>query len=141
VNFFYYAVFIAALLLAWRFHSTRVLFSAVVLLLAHHAIDWFGRGHVVASGPGHVAFEAVALVVPLNFILLTLFPERGAEGRTLFWFLALLFFESVFVAAIARPDQPSEFLHFSLLRSYTWRLPQPALLVVIAAVVLLIVRL
>jgi diguanylate cyclase (GGDEF)-like protein len=55
--------------------------------------------------------------------------------------LALLFFESVFVAALARPDQPSAFLHFSLIRSYHWRLPQPALLMVIAAVVLLIVRL
>lgn len=141
VNFFYYAVFIAALLLAWRFHSTRVLFSAIVLMLAHHAINWYGHGHVVASGPAHIAFEAVALLVPLNFVLLTYFPERGSEGRTWFWFLTLLFFESLFVAAIARPDQPSEFLHFSLIRSYAWRLPQPALLVVIAAVVLLIVRL
>jgi len=141
VNFFYYAVFIAAILLAWRFHSTRVLFSAIVLVLAHHAIDWYGHGRIATSGPGQVAFEAVALLVPLNFIFLTFFPERGSEGRTLFWFLALLFFESVFVAALARPDQPSAFLHFSLVHSYHWRLPQPALLMVTAAVVLLMVRL
>jgi diguanylate cyclase (GGDEF)-like protein len=141
VNFFYYAVFVAALLLAWRFHSTRVLFGAVVLVLAHHAIEWYGRGRVAPAGPGHVAFEAVALLIPLNFIFLTFFPERGSEGRTLFWFLALLFFESVFVAVLARPEQPSAFLHLSLIGSYHWRLPQPALLMVISAVVLLIVRL
>jgi diguanylate cyclase (GGDEF)-like protein len=141
VTFFYYAVFIAAVLLAWRFHSTRVLFSAIVLVLAHHAIDWYGHGRVASSGSGQVAFEAVALLVPLNFIFLTFFPERGSEGRPLFWFSALLFFESVFVAALARPDQPSAFLHFSVISSYHWRLPQPALLMVIAAVVLLMVRL
>jgi diguanylate cyclase (GGDEF)-like protein len=141
INFFYYAVFVAALLLAWRFHSTRVLFGAIILVLAHHAVDWYGHGRVVSSGPGHIAFEAVALLVPLNFIFLTFFPERGSEGRTLFWFLVLLFFESVFVAVLARPDQPSGLLHLSFISSYHWRLPQPALLVVIAAVVLLIVRL
>jgi diguanylate cyclase (GGDEF)-like protein len=142
VNFFYYAVFIASALLAWRFHSTRILFCAIVLVLGHHAIDWFGHGRVLASGEGRIAFEAVALLLPLDFIFLTFFPERGSEGGTLFWFLALLFFESVFVAALARPDQASPvFLHFSVLHSYHSRLPQPALLVLIAGCVLLLVRL
>src|SRR5258708_3321735 len=45
VNFFYYAVFIAAALLAWRFHSTRILFSAVILLLGHRAVEFFARPH------------------------------------------------------------------------------------------------
>lgn len=140
VNFFYYAVFIAALLLAWRFHSTRILFSSVVLLLAHHAIEWYGRSRIPTAGEGRVAFEAVALLLPLNFVFLTFFPERGREGRVLFWFLALLFFESVFVAALARPDQPSAFLHFSVLQSYRWQVPQPALLMYVVALCLLIVR-
>src|ERR1700687_3851226 len=132
VNFFYYAVFIAAGLLAWRFHSTRILFSAIVLLLAHHAMEFFAQGRIVSAGPGRIAFEAVALLIPLNFILLTLFPERGSEDRTLGWFLALLFFESVFVAAVSRPGLPApSFLHWSLIPSYHWRVPQPALLVFI----------
>jgi diguanylate cyclase (GGDEF)-like protein len=142
VNFFYYAVFIAAVLLAWRFHSTRILFSAVVLLLGHRAAEFFAQGRMVSAGPGRVAFEAVALLIPLNFILLTFFPERGSEDRTLGWFLALLFFESVFVAAISRPSQPVPgFLHWSLIPSYHWRIPQPALLVFTVALGLLLVRL
>jgi diguanylate cyclase (GGDEF)-like protein len=141
VTFFYYAVFIAAALLAWRFHSTRILFSAVVLLLGHRAVEFFAQGRIVSVGPGRVAFEAVALLIPLNFILLTLFPERGSEDRTLGWFLALLFFESVFVAATSRPGQPVPgFLHWSLIPSYHWRVPQPALLVFLAALCLLLVR-
>jgi len=141
VSFFYYAVFIAASLLAWRFHSTRIFFSAVVLLLGHHAVEFFAQGRIVSFGPGRIAFEAVALLIPLNFVLLTFFPERGSEDRTLGWFLALLFFESVFVAAISRAGQPVPgFLHWSLIPSYHWRVPQPALLVFMAAVCLLLVR-
>jgi diguanylate cyclase (GGDEF)-like protein len=142
VNFFYYAVFIAAVPLAWRFHSTRILFSAIVLLLGHRAIEFFAQGRIVSAGPGRIAFESVALLIPLNFILLTFFLERGSEGRSLFWFLGLLFFESVFVAVIARPDQPMPgFLHFSLIPSFHSRVPQPALLLFIAALCLLLVRL
>ncbi len=142
VTFFYYAVGIAAGLLAWRFHSTRIFFSVIVLLLAHHAVEFFAQGHTVSTGPGRTAFEAVALLLPLNFAFLTFFPERGSEGRTLTWFLALLFFESVFVAVAARPEQPvPAFLHFSLIRSFRYPLPQPALLAFVAALGLLIVRL
>src|SRR5579863_10364858 len=142
IDFFYYAVFIAAALLAWRFHSTRILFSAVVLLLGHHAMEFFSQGRMVSAGPRQAAFEAVALLVPLDFILLTFFPERGSEGRTLGWFLTLLFFESVFVAAISRPGQPAPgFLHGQLFPSYHWRVPQPALLIFVVALGLLLARL
>ncbi|HET7840878.1 MAG TPA: GGDEF domain-containing protein, partial [Terriglobia bacterium] len=134
VSFFYAAVFIAALLLAWRFHSTRVLFCAIMLLLGHRALEFFGQGRVVLHGPGHVAFEVVALLIPFNFFLLTFFPERSSEGRTVFEFLALLFFESVFVAVLARPDQSVlGFLHYSVIRSLHLRIPQPAIVVFLIA--------
>jgi diguanylate cyclase (GGDEF)-like protein len=142
VNFFYYAVFIAAGLLAWRFHSTRILFSVLILMLAHHAIVFFAEAHGISREPGRTAFEAVALLIPLDFIFMTFFPERSSEGSTWLWFSVLLFFESVFVAVLSRaPDQPSpSFLHFSILHSYHPRVPQPALLLFIVAVCLLVVR-
>jgi diguanylate cyclase (GGDEF)-like protein len=141
ISFFYYAVFIAAGALAWRFHSTRILFSATVLVLAHHALEFYAQNRIITTGPPRMAFEAVALLLPLNFIILTYFPERGSENRILGWFLALLFFESVFVAAIARPGMPAGFLHWSLVASYHGRMPQPALLGFIVAISLLLVRL
>jgi diguanylate cyclase (GGDEF)-like protein len=138
ISFFYYAVFIAGALLAWRFHSTRILFSAVVLLLGHHAMEFFAP----PAAPGRIAFEAVALLIPLNFMVLTFFPERGSENRTLGWFLALLFFESVFVAVISRPGEPVPgFLHWSLIPDYHWRVPQPALLAFMIALGVLLARL
>ncbi len=141
VKFFYYAVFIAAVLLAWRFHSTRILLSTVVLLLAHRAIEFVTDGQMPVAGPGRVAFEAIALLIPLNFILLSFFPERSSEGESLFWFLVLLFFESVFVAVIARPQQPATaFLHFSPVHSLHSRIPQPALLTFVIALIFLFGR-
>jgi diguanylate cyclase (GGDEF)-like protein len=142
ISFFYYAVFVAAALLAWRFHSTRILFCVVVLLLAHHALVFFGQGQLAGAGPPRLAFELVALLVPLDFVLLTFFPERGTKGRTLLWFLVLLFLESVLVAAIARPDQPTlGFLHARLINDYHLHLTQPSLLLFIVATGLLLYRL
>jgi diguanylate cyclase (GGDEF)-like protein len=142
INFFYYAVFAAAALLSWRFRSTRILFAAVVLMLGHHAMESFAHGQIASAGSGRIAFEADALLIPLNFIVLTFFPERGSEGRTLGWFLALLFFEAVFVAAISGSGQPVPgFLHWSLIPDYHWRVPQPALLAFMIALGLLLARL
>lgn len=141
VKFFYYAVFLAAVLLAWRFHSTRILLAALVLFLAHHAIESFTQGQL-ATGSRLIAFDIIALVVPLNFAFLSFFPERGYQGRSLSWFLALLFFESVFVAASARPEQPApQFLRYAPLTSVHSRLPQPALFVFILVSLYLFVRL
>ena len=142
ISFFYYAVFVAAVLLAWRFHSTRVLFCAIVLLMSHHAIVSYAQGQFAGPGVSRIAFESVALFVPLDFILLTFFPERGREGRTLVWFLLLLFIESVIVAVLGRPDQPTPgFLHFSLIHNYSLHLTQPSLLAFIIASGLLLYRL
>jgi len=142
ISFFYYAVFVAAVLLAWRFHSTRVLFCAIVLLMSHHAIVSYAQGQFAGPGVSRIAFESVALFVPLDFILLTFFPERGREGRTLVWFLLLLFIESVIVAVLGRPDQPTPgFLHFSLIHNYSLHLTQPSLFGFIIASGLLLYRL
>src|SRR5438067_5957312 len=80
VRFFYYAAFLATVLLAWRFHSTRILLAAAVLLLADRAIEFFTQGKLAPVGSGRIAFEAIVLLIPLNFIFLAFFPERGSKG-------------------------------------------------------------
>ena len=85
---------------------------------------------------------AVACLIPLDFVLLPLFPERGTEGRSLFWFLVLIFLESVFVAVVARPDQPlPSFLDFAFLRPSNSRVPQTAVILFVGALAWLLVRL
>jgi diguanylate cyclase (GGDEF)-like protein len=137
--FSYYAVFVAALVLSLRFRSLRIVFGAAALLLAHYALT--AKGPVLHSGAGRTAFEAVALLVPLDFILLTWIPERTLRREHLIGIAAVLFFQSTFVAVFARPDQPEwSLLHFSLIRAYHLRLPQPALLMFVAALGILLWR-
>ena len=142
VNFFYYAVFICGTLLAWRFRTSRLLFCLFVLLIGHHAIEFIAQGHGTAHAPGRTALEAVALLIPVDFVLLAFFPERGSEQRIMLWFLLLLFLESVFVAVAARPDQLSPgFLHLHIFSSWGSRMPQTAAFAFMIAIGFLLFRL
>jgi diguanylate cyclase (GGDEF)-like protein len=105
VQVYYYAAFFAGVLLAWRFHSSRTLFALVTILLAYRAMEFFSSGRLASSGPGRIAFEAVAVLIPLNFIFLAFVRERGLALSGLASHIALLFFESVFVAVICRPGE------------------------------------
>jgi diguanylate cyclase (GGDEF)-like protein len=133
VDFYYYTVFSAALLLAWRFHSTRVMFVLLTLLLAHRSVEFFSSGRIVSTGPGRIAFEAIALLLPLNLVLFALARERGWGLPAIASRLGLLFFESVFVALVCRPGETTSpwFLHGGLVNRtlLSWTpIPQLALL-------------
>ncbi len=101
--FYYVAVFAAGLLLAWRFNSSRVLFSLLVLLLAHRAVDFFAAGQF-HTGPGRTAVTLAALLVPLNFIAFAAMRERGLIIAGIAPRFGLLFFESVVFAVLCRPE-------------------------------------
>jgi len=103
LQIYYYAVFFAGVLLAWRFHSSRILFGLITILLAYRAMEFFSPARPVPNGPGRIAFEAVAVLIPLNFIFIAFVRERGLALTGIASRIALLFFESVFVAVICRP--------------------------------------
>jgi len=106
--FYYVGVFVAGLLLAWRFNSSRVLFSLLVLLLAHRAVDFFSAGSVPTgyslTGPGRMAVALAALLIPLNFIAFASMRERGLVIAGIAPRFALIFFESVVFAVLCRPE-------------------------------------
>ncbi|MFZ1918795.1 MAG: GGDEF domain-containing protein [Terriglobales bacterium] len=103
LSFYYVAAFAAGLLLAWRFNSSRILFSLLTLLLAHRAVDFFSAGHI-HSGPGRTAMTLAALLIPLNFIVFAAMRERGLVIAGIAPRFGLLFFESVVVAVLCRPE-------------------------------------
>jgi diguanylate cyclase (GGDEF)-like protein len=103
LSFYYVAAFAGGLLLAWRFNSSRILFSLLSLLLAHRAVDFFAGGKV-HSGPGHTAVILAALLVPLNFAVFALMRERGFIIAGIAPRFGLLFLESVVVAVACRPE-------------------------------------
>ena len=139
LTFFYYSVFVAALALSLRFRSLRIIFGTILLLLAHYALT--AKGSALHPVQGKMASEAVALLVPLDFILLTFIPERNLTRQHFVGISAVLFFQSTFVAVFARPDQPDwSGLHLSFVHSYPLRLPQPALVMFLIALGILLWR-
>ncbi len=105
-GFYYVVVFAAGLLLAWRFNSSRALFSLLVLLLAHRAVNFFSAGQAgsVHTGPGRTAVALAALLVPLNFIVFAAMRERGLIVAGIAPRFGLLFLESVVFAVLCRPE-------------------------------------
>lgn len=108
LSFYYVAVFAAGLLLAWRFNSSRLLFSMLALLLAHRAVAFFSKGPLqtgnVLTGPGRTAVALAALLVPLNFIVFAQMRERGLTIAGIAPRFGLLFLESVVFAVLCRPE-------------------------------------
>lgn len=144
VHFYFYSVFAGGFLLAWRFHSSRVLFALCTLFLAQRALEFFSSGRITTAGPGRIALEAVAFLLPLNFIAFSVFRERGLILPAIVPRMALLFFESVFVAIICRPGATigPALLHSRFLGKFTWTpLPSLALLAFLAALGVLLARL
>jgi diguanylate cyclase (GGDEF)-like protein len=101
--FYYFAVFAAGLVLAWRFNSSRVLFSLLVLLLAHRAVEFFSHGQT-RTGPGRTAVLLVALLIPLNSVALAFMRERGLTIAGIAPRFGMLFLQSVVVAVLCRPE-------------------------------------
>ena len=143
INFYYYAVFGGGILLASRFHSSRVFFALLVLFLGQRAIEFFATP-TTTSGPGHIAVEAVAFLWPINFVLFSFVRERGLSLNSIGSRLGLLFVESVFVAVLCRPDLTApSFLHPQIFGAHLFRwskIPQFAWILFLAATVTLLIR-
>jgi len=138
VEFYFWAVFSAGLFLAWRFHSSRIFSALITLFLASRAMEFFSAGKLGISGPGRIAFEAVAFLLPLNFLLVSWVRERGLTLVALGPRLCVLLLEAVFVAVICRPDEKSApwFLRARFVSEHLFRwtkLPQPALVLFVFA--------
>src|SRR5438105_15839977 len=92
VTFYYSAVFIVGILLAWRFHSSRVLFTLLVLLLTERAMEFFAGVQLPHLGPGRVAFDWIDPLLPLNFFIFSSLSQRGPRRRALASRLLVTFF-------------------------------------------------
>jgi len=134
---------IAGLLLAWRFHASRIFFALLVLFLSQEAISYFSSpstaGHAAASGSGSMALATVGLLLPLNFVLLSLRKERGFSFSSVGPPSLLLFVQSVIVAVLCRPESSAAVrgFHHPVLPA---PLPFATLLAFAAAAVLLLTR-
>ena len=88
--------------MAWRFHSSRVFLALVVLFLAYEGIAVFGAGHISPGTPGWSAVQAAAVLVPLDFLLISFMQERGFTLAVASPASLVLFTQSVVVVVLCR---------------------------------------
>jgi len=141
LSFLYYCALGAGMILAWRFHSSRIFFALLVLFLAQEAAALFGASHAAAGTAGWTSLEAVCVLVPLNFIAIALMQERGFVVTGIAPIGLFVFVQSVVVAVLCRADEmapalPSHAHHVAT----TISLPGYGLAALGAAGVLLLVR-
>lgn len=125
---------VAAIGLAWRFKSSRVLFTVTVLWLAERSLLLAGNIDPTASA----AFSLVALLVPLNLVFFDLIGECGLGAVALGSGFGILTIEAAFVGVLSRMEnaQFSSWATQTILPSdwFGWtRIPQPALLAIAIA--------
>jgi len=140
VTFALYAALVAGLLIAWRFHSSRIFFALLVLFLAERGISYFSSGHVAANGTGNMALAVVGVLLPLDFALLSLAQEKGFAFSNVAPSALLLFVQSVIVAVLCRPDPlatAQRALHHPFIPPH---LPFATLIAFAAAAVVLLIR-
>jgi GGDEF domain-containing protein len=142
ITYAFYTATIAGLLLAWRFHSSRIFFALLVVFLSQEAISYFtslSSGHAAGGGPGSTALAAVGLLLPLNFVLLSLHKERGFSFSSIAPPSLLLFVQSVIVGVLCRPEPSAaaRAVHHALAPA---TLPFATLLAFAAAAVMLLTR-
>jgi diguanylate cyclase (GGDEF)-like protein len=140
VTYAFITATIAGLLLARRFHSSRIFFAVLSLFLAQQAISYFSQGRISATGPGSTALAAMGLLLPLNFVLLSFQQEKGFTYSSIAPPSLFLFVQSVVVAVLCRPEQSAaaqRALHHALAPA---PLPFATLLAFAAAAVVLLIR-
>jgi diguanylate cyclase (GGDEF)-like protein len=141
LSFLYYCALAGGMLLAWRFHSSRIFFTLLVLFLAQQATAVFGSAHAALGTPGWTALLAIAVLVPLNFVVIALMHERGFIVSGAAPVGLFLFVQTVIVAVLCPASEetltvPVRSHHASATASwpgYVW-------FVLIAAAVFLLVR-
>src|SRR6266576_2429201 len=93
LSFLYYCAIAAGMLLAWRFHSSRIFLSLSVVFLAQQAA-------AVSTGqPPFISatLTALAVLLPVNFVLIAMMHERGFTVESVAPLALFLFVESLTV--------------------------------------------
>jgi diguanylate cyclase (GGDEF)-like protein len=115
------------------------------LFLAERALLFFSAGHSLTSPASRLAFVLIAFLLPVNFLLLSFFEERGFVASALAGRLLFVFLQSVMVAVLCRPESnwDSQWSAIELVdRSWlSWtKLPQLSLVAFAVALTVISIR-
>ena len=145
VGIYPYVVWVAGVLLGWRFNRSRLVFAVLVLALGDQALLRYFPAGSGGDTFNPVVFGAVAFLLPINLAAISLITERGFGTPRGLARLGLILIQLVLVAWIIRPEQAerASWLDWPIFEIGVtgWTpLPQPALLAFVGAFILLAVR-
>jgi len=138
---FAYLVLAVGVLMSLYLRHSRILFALLLLALADRALLHLAGGSAASADVGRIMFNAVALLLPLNLLALSLITERRLLISREVARLVLIFMQVFFVSWIGLPENAEiaaslESLFFDP-RYTTWTpLAQPALVAFGAALAL-----
>jgi diguanylate cyclase (GGDEF)-like protein len=91
-----YLVLGAGMLLGWFVGLSRVMFATLLLVIADGALQVSAQG-IAAAGVGRTVFNVVGVLLPLNFLALSLIRERGLAVRRELGWVGLLLVQALLV--------------------------------------------
>ena len=142
----FYVGIAAGILLSVRFRSGRALLALLFIFLSERAIAFFSPARMPMYGPGRIALEEIFVLLPINFLVLTLVPEFALRLVVTARLLAVVLFESIFIAVTCRTGEVKSpaFIRYSLFPEHAARhaatLPQLGIFAFIICVALLSYR-
>ncbi len=133
-------IYAGAALLAWRFHSTRILFASVALAVADAGL----RSAAADPGAAAVVRDLVAILLPANLVALTFLKEKGFFSRNTLIAGAVLGAQMACALLLSRPEmQAASLLETQFLPAEALRwsaAPQAAILIFLASALFLAAR-
>jgi len=140
-----YIVLVVGLLSGWYFDRSRMVLAMLTLAVADGALQFFGAGDAATPGIGRIVFHAVAFLLPLNLMALSLMTERGALARSGIVWLSAALLQWFLVGWVCRPElaEVAASLEIAYVnpRLTAWTpIAQPALLAFVVTLVLQLSR-
>lgn len=111
-DFLPYIILGIGFLLGLRFHRSRSAFAVLLLILADRSLHYFGPGGVVVSGHETVILQTIALLLPVNIILLYLTRDRSIFNLSGLFRLCFILAQPVLVYILLR-KKPLIFDHLN----------------------------
>ena len=139
ISFLYYCALAGGMLLAWRFHSSRIFLALLVLFLAQQAIALSGGAHASLAA-GWSTLAAIAVLVPVNFVLIAMMQEHGFKVPGIAPFGLFLFLQTVVVVVLSQSSAAAQPLSRAHHAVTNMSLPGYATVTFAIAVTVLLVR-
>lgn len=146
IHIYPWAVFGGGMLLAWRFNKSRLVFAILILAFADQSLHFLVESGTASIRIVDVVYNAIGLLVPLNFAAFSLVKEKGVLTIRGMLRLSLILLQPLCIVLIYRnyPDFDiagylgHSFVEVPALARIS--LTQPALLAFFAAFLFLAVR-